>query len=84
MEEEFDVITLTGDDGKDVDFDLVDAIEHNGKKYCILFPSGMSEEEREEEDPVILEYITEGDEDFLEEIEDEDIMDEIYGLYLEK
>lgn len=84
MEEEFDSITLTDENGKDVDFELVDAVEHNGKKYCILFPEGISEEEREATDPVILEYVTDGDEDYLEEIEDEDEWDEIYGLYLDK
>lgn len=84
MEEEFDSITLTDENGKDVDFELVDAVEHNGKRYCILFPEGLSEEEREAVDPVILEYVTDGDEDYLEEIEDEDEWDEIYGLYLDK
>lgn len=84
MEEEFDVITLTGDDGRDADFELVDAVEHGGKKYCVLFPKGMTPEEREEEDPVILEYVTEDGEDFLEEVADEDEWDEVFGLYLRK
>ena len=79
--EEFNVITLSDDEGNEVDFELVDAIEHNGKKYCILYPEGLSEEERENEEPVILEYVLEGDEDFLEEIIDEDEYDEIYGIY---
>ena len=42
---------------------------------------GLSEEERELEEPVILEYIIDGDCDYLEEIVDEDEYDEIYGLY---
>ena len=79
--EEYNVVTLTDENGKDVDFELVDAIEHNGKKYCVLYPEGLSEEERELEDPVILEYIIDGDSDYLEEIVDEDEYDEIYGIY---
>ena len=79
--EEFNVITLSDDEGNEVDFDLVDAIEHNGKKYCILYPEGLSEEEREDEEPLILEYVLEGDEDFLEEIIDDDEYDEIYNIY---
>ena len=79
--EEYNVVTLTDDDGNDVDFELVDAIEHNGKKYCILYPEGLSEEEREDEEPLILEYVLEGDEDFLEEIIDDDEYDEIYNIY---
>ena len=79
--EEFNVITLSDDEGNEVDFELVDAIEHNGKKYCILYPEGLSEEEREDEEPLILEYVLEGDEDFLEEIVDDDEYDEIYNIY---
>ena len=79
--EEFNVITLSDDEGNEVDFELVDAIEHNGKKYCILYPEGLSEEEREDEEPLILEYVLEGDEDFLEEIIDDDEYDEIYRIY---
>ena len=79
--EEFNVITLSDDEGNEVDFELVDAIEHNGKKYCILYPEGLSEEEREDEEPLILEYVREGDEDFLEEIVDDDEYDEIYNIY---
>ena len=79
--EEYNVVTLTDYEGNEVDFELVDAIEHNGKKYCILYPEGLSEEEREDEEPLILEYVLEGDEDFLEEIIDDDEYDEIYGIY---
>ena len=79
--EEFNVITLSDDEGNEVDCELVDAIEHNGKKYCILYPEGLSEEEREDEEPLILEYVLEGDEDFLEEIIDDDEYDEIYNIY---
>ena len=79
--EEYNVVTLTDDEGNEVDFELVDAIEHNGKKYCILYPEGLSEEEREDEEPLILEYVLEGDEDFLEEIIDDDEYDEIYNIY---
>ena len=79
--EEFNVITLSDDEGNEVDFELVDAIEHNGKKYCILYPEGLSEEEREDEEPLILEYVLVGDEDFLEEIIDDDEYDEIYNIY---
>ena len=79
--EEYNVVTLTDYEGNEVDFELVDAIEHNGKKYCILYPEGLSEEEREDEEPLILEYVLEGDEDFLEEIIDDDEYDEIYNIY---
>ncbi len=82
MTDEFETITLTDENGNDIDFDLVDAIEHDEKKYCILFPAGMTEVEREEEYPVILEYISNSNEDYLEDLASEDEYDEIYGIYL--
>jgi len=79
--EEYNTVTLTDENGRDIEFELVDAIEHNGKKYCVLYPEGLSEEERELEEPVILEYVIYGDCAYLEEIVEEDEYDEIYGLY---
>ena len=79
--EEYNTVTLTDENGNDMEFELVDAIEHNGKKYCVLYPEGLTEEERELEEPVILEYVIDEDVDYLEEIVDEDEYDEIYGIY---
>ncbi len=78
--EEYNSVTLTDEDGNDIEFELVDAIEHNGKKYCVLYPEGLSDEEREAEDPVILEYVIDEDCDYLEEIDDDEY-DEVYNLY---
>ena len=82
--EEYNVVTLADDEGNEIDFELVDAIEHNGKKYCVLYPEGLTEDERAEEEPVILEYVIDGDGDYLEEIVDEDEYDEIYGIYFDE
>ncbi len=78
--EEYNSVTLTDENGNDIEFELVDAIEHNGKKYCILYPEDLSEEERENEEPVILEYVIDEDCDYLEEIDDDEY-DEIYNIY---
>lgn len=78
--EEYQSVTLTDDEGNDIEFELIDAIEHGGKKYCVLKP----EEPSDEEDFIILEYIVDENGDYLEEIADEDEYDEIYGIYLGK
>ena len=44
--EEYNTVTLTDENGNDIEFELVEAIEHNGKKYCVLYPEGLSEDER--------------------------------------
>lgn len=79
--EEYNTVTLTDENGNDMEFELVDAIEHGDKKYCILYPEGQTDEEREADEPVILEYVIDGDGDYLEEIVDEDEYDEVYNLY---
>lgn len=81
--ESYNSVTLTDENGRDIEFELVDAIEHDGKKYCVLFPADMPKEERPESDPLILEYITDEDGDYLEELSDEDEYDELYGIFLD-
>lgn len=81
--ESYNSVTLTDENGKDIEFELVDAIEHGGRKYCVLFPAEMPAGERGNSEPVILEYIADENGDYLEELADEDEYDEIYGIYLD-
>ena len=81
--ESYNSVTLTDENGKDIEFELVDAIEHGGRKYCVLFPAEMPAGERGNSEPVILEYIADEHGDYLEELADEDEYDEIYGIYLD-
>ena len=78
--ESYNSVTLTDENGRDIEFELVDAIEHGGRKYCVLFPAEMPAGERGNSEPVILEYIADENGDYLEELADED---EIYGIYLD-
>lgn len=81
--ESYNSVTLTDENGRDIEFELVDAIEHGGRKYCVLFPAEMPAVERGNSEPVILEYIADENGDYLEELADEDEYDEIYGIYLD-
>lgn len=81
--ESYNSVTLTDENGNDCEFELIDAIEHGGKKYCVLYPIELSAEEREAEEPLILEYVFDENGDYLEELADEDEYDEIYELYRE-
>ena len=81
--ESYNSVTLTDENGRDIGFELVDAIEHGGRKYCVLFPAEMPAGERGNSEPVILEYIADENGDYLEELADEDEYDEIYGIYLD-
>ena len=81
--ESYNSVTLTDENGRDIEFELVDAIEHGGRKYCVLFPAEMPAGERGNSEPVILEYIADENGDYLEELADEDEYDEIYGIDLD-
>ena len=81
--ESYNSVTLTDENGRDIEFELVDAIEHGGRKYCVLFPAEMPAGERGNSEPVILEYIADENGDYLEELADVDEYDEIYGIYLD-
>ena len=52
--ESYNSVTLTDENGRDIEFELVDAIEHGGRKYCVLFPAEMPAGERGTSEPVIL------------------------------
>lgn len=79
-EEEVSVLTLTDENGEDVDFDYLDCLEYEGKEYLILSPA-----EAVEMEIVILEVepVDEENENYLA-VEDEKTLDAVYALFKEK
>lgn len=79
-EEESAILTLTDENGQDVDFDYLDCLEYQGKEYLVLAPL-----EDEEGQIVILEIepIDQENENYLA-VEDEETLDAVYGLFKEK
>ena len=90
MSEEFgpNFVTLTDDEGNDVELEYVDALEFNGTTYMAFFPvmeEDSEEEENEEEyGLVILKSQMENGEEFLVTIEDEEEIDKVYDLFMEQ
>ena len=79
-EEEVSILTLTDENGNDIDFEYMDCIEYEGKEYLVLMP--MDEEEGE---VVILEVepVDEENENYLA-IEDEALLNTIFEIFKEK
>ena len=80
MEEEVSILTLTDENGADVEFEYLDCIEYQGKEYLILLP--VAEEEAE---IVILEVepVDEENENYIA-VEDEAVLEAVYAIFKER
>lgn len=90
MNDEFgpNFVTLTDDEGNDIELEYVDALEHNGTTYMAFFPVVEEDSEDEENDEeyglVILKSQMENGEEFLVTIDDEEEIDKVYDLFMEQ
>ena len=90
MNDEFgpNFVTLTDDEGNDIELEYVDALEHNGTTYMAFFPVVEEDSEDEENEDeyglVILKSQMENGEEFLVTIDDEEEIDKVYDLFMEQ
>ena len=80
MEEEVSILTLTDENGNDVNFEYLDCIEYQGKEYLALLP-----EDDESNELVILEVepVDEENENYLA-VEDEAVLNAVFAIFKEK
>ena len=88
MSEEYgpDFITVTDEEGNDIELELVDALEHKGTTYMAFFPAVLEEgdEDSDEYGMVILKSIEENGEELLSTLDTDEELDEVYGLFMER
>ena len=55
-EEEIEIITLTDENGEDMEFEFLDQVDYEGKRYAVLLPpvEDVDGEENEDEEVLIL------------------------------
>lgn|SRR5574344_2021213 len=79
-EEELDnVIVLTDEDGKDVEFEWLDTIEMNDKTYVVVVPT-----EEETDEVVILKMEKEDEEETFVGLEDEKEINQVFEEFKER
>ena len=80
LEEETSILTLTDENGENVDFEYLDCIELEGKEYLVLLPADAIETEI-----VILgvEPVDEENENYLS-VDDEGVLNAVYNIFKEK
>ena len=77
-EEEVSILTMTDENGADVEFEYLDCIELEGTEYLVLMPM-------DEDEIVILEVepVDEETENYLS-VQDENILNAVYAIFKEK
>ena len=80
QEEQTNILTLTDENGADVDFEYLDCIDYEGKEYLVLMPADEMATEI-----VILEVepVDEENENYLS-VNDENILNAVYGIFKER
>ncbi len=79
-EEEISILTLTDENGNDVDFEYLDSIDYEGKEYLVLMPA-----EEDSTEVVILEVepVDEETENYLS-VGDEAVLNAVYEIFKER
>jgi len=79
-EEESNILSLTDENGQEVEFEYLDCIEYQGKEYLVLMPA-----EEDSNEIVILEVepLDAESENYLS-VSDEAVLNAVYGIFKEK
>ena len=89
QEENFDndmdieVYTLTDEDGKESDFELIGRLDEDGQSYVALAPIDVDEENEDDEEGsfIVLKVVEEDGEEIFETIEDDEEFDRIADIF---
>ena len=79
-EEEVSILSLTDEEGYEVEFELIDSVDYEGVEYLILLPP-----EEEASEVVILEVEphADGTENYLT-VDNEDVLNAVFGIFKER
>lgn len=86
MSEEYgsDFISITDEDGKEYELEVLAELEYDGSKYLALVPAEDSAEDEEAELEVsILKSVEENGEELLVTIDDDDELEAVYNALMD-
>ena len=90
MSEEYgnDFVTLLDEDGNELEYEMIDAVEIDGQQYVALLPALVGENEKEvleaDYQAVILKIENDNGEDILVSIDDEDEFNKVWAQFEER
>ena len=78
-------ITVTDDDGNEIELEFVDAVELDSVTYMAFFPAAAEEDQEEDEDTglVILKRIQENGEELLSTPDSDEELERAYDALME-
>jgi len=86
VDDELDnIIVLTDEDGKEIQFEFLDLIELDDEEYVVLLP--VEEEDEEEPGEVVIlkvEDTNSEDEESYVSVDDEEVLNKVFEIFKEK
>ena len=87
-EEEIEIITLTDENGEDMEFEFLDQVDYEGKRYAVLLPpvEDVDGEENEDEEVLILQVEDDGNDETENYVfvDDDDILSAVFDIFKER
>ena len=85
MEQQYgdDFISITDEDGKEYELEVLAELEHEGSRYLALVPAGSGDDEAEDLEVSILKSVEEDGEPLLCAIDDEAELQAVYDLVMD-
>lgn len=77
-----DFITITDEDGKEYELEVLSTLEYNGSSYLAVVPA-QDDESQEELEVSILKKVLEDGEEILCTVDDEDEMEAVYNVMMD-
>ncbi len=74
-DEEQNIVEIMDEDGVATQCEVYDVVEYEGKSYALLLP--IDEEDEEDSELIVLQYVEEGDECYFQSIDNEEEFDRV-------
>ena len=88
MSESFgpDFITVTDEDGNEMELEFLDTLEHQGQTYMAFFPTVEegADEDSEDYGLIILKVLEENGEEILSTLDSDEELDAVYDRFMEE
>ena len=88
MSESFgpDFITITDEDGNEIELEFLDTLEYQGQTYMAFFPTVEegADEDSEDYGLIILKVLKEDGEDILSTLDSDEELDAVYDRFMEE